>query len=60
MVALASPAVHPESSPTDLTDEQWEMLRPYVEVQTRTGPKQWADLRAVLNGLLYKLKSGCQ
>ncbi|MBO9334574.1 MAG: hypothetical protein J7455_07290 [Roseiflexus sp.] len=44
MVALASPAVHLESSPTDLTDEEWEMLRPYVEVQTRTGPKQWVNL----------------
>jgi transposase len=60
MVALASTAVHPESYPTNLTDEQWEMIRPYVEVQAKTGPKRRVDLRAVINGLLYKLKSGCQ
>ncbi len=60
MIALANTAVHSERYPTDLTDEQWEMIRPYVEVQAKTGPKRRVDLRAVINGLLYKLKSGCQ
>jgi putative transposase len=36
------------------------MIRPYVEVQARTGPKRRGDLRAVRNGLRYTLKSGCQ
>jgi putative transposase len=60
MVAPSQPAVQSETYPTDLTDEQWEMIRPYVEVQAKTGPKRRVDLRAVLNGLLSKLKSGCQ
>lgn len=29
-------------------------------MQAKTGPKRRVDLRAVLNGLLYELKSGCQ
>jgi transposase len=60
MVAPGQPAVQSETYPTDLTDEQWEMIRPYVEVQAKTGSKRWVDLRVVLNGLLYKLKSGRQ
>lgn len=60
MVALTSTAAHPESYSTDLPCEQWEMLRPYVEVQAKTGPKRRVALRAVINGLLYKLKTGCQ
>lgn len=60
MVAPATPAVQPETYPTDLTDAQWEVIRPYVEVQAKTGPKRRVNLRAVLNGLFYKLKSGCQ
>lgn len=60
MVAPATPAVQPETYPTDLTDAQWEVIRPSVEVQAKTGPKRRVNLRAVVNGLLYKLKSGCQ
>jgi transposase len=60
MVATSQPAVQRETYPTDLTDAQWEMIRPYVEVQAKTGPKRRGDLRAVRNGLRYTLKSGCQ
>lgn len=60
MVAPGQPAVQHEPYETDLTDEQWQMIRPYVEVQAKTGPRRRVDLRAVLNGLLYKLKTSCQ
>jgi putative transposase len=60
MVAPSQPAVQRETYATDLTEAEWEQLRPYVEVQAKTGPKRRVDLRAVLNGLLYKLKTGCQ
>lgn len=60
MVAPGLPAVQRETYSTDLTDAQWEMIRPYVEVRAKTGPERRVDLRAVINGLLYKLKTGCQ
>lgn len=60
MIALACTVVHPEHYPTDVTDAQWELIRPYVDVQAKTGPKRRVDLRQIRNGLLYQLKSGCQ
>ena len=60
MVAPSQLAVQHEPYESDLTDEQWEMIRPFVEVQAKTGPRRRVDLRAVLNGLLYKLKTSCQ
>lgn len=60
MLTPSQPAVQGETYKTDLTDAQWEQLLPFVEVQAKTGPKRRVNLRAVLNGLLYKLKTGCQ
>lgn len=60
MVAPSTAVVQPERYPTDLTDAEWELIRPYVEVSAKTGPKRVVNLRAVLNGLRYKLKTGCQ
>jgi transposase len=43
---------------TDLTDAQWELVGPIVTPQTpQPGPK--ADLRTVVNALLYQTKTGC-
>lgn len=36
------------------------VIRSYVEVQTKTGPKRRVNLRVMLNGWLYKLKRGCR
>lgn len=60
MVAPSQLAVQAQTYETNLTDEQWEMIRPFVEVQATTGRKRRVDLGTVLNGLLYKLKTGCQ
>src|SRR6516162_8633271 len=39
--------------PTDLTDEQWKLLEPYL------APAK-PDLREVLNALFYLVRTGCQ
>lgn len=44
---------------TDLTDAQWEVLRPLLPAPKRTG-RPPADLREVLNGIFYLLRTGCQ
>jgi putative transposase len=47
--------------PTDLTDEQWELLQlvlpPRRKPKTRGRPP--ADMRLMLNALLYFVRSGC-
>jgi putative transposase len=60
MVAPATAAVQPESYATDLSDAEWTMIRPFVEIRAKTGPERKVDLREVLNAIGYKLKTGCQ
>jgi putative transposase len=45
--------------PSDLTDAQWEIVRPLIPVFKVGRPRQ-VDLREVTNALLYLNRSGCQ
>lgn len=43
----------------DLTDSQWERLRPLLPVSTgRCG--RWRDHRQVINGTVYRVRTGVQ
>lgn len=44
---------------TDLTDEQFALLEPFLPKPKRMG-RPPADLRAVLNAILYLVRTGCQ
>jgi putative transposase len=44
---------------TDLTDEQFALLEPFLPRPKRTG-RPPADLREVLNAILYLVRTGCQ
>jgi putative transposase len=44
---------------TDLTSPQWELLCPLLKLPTGGAPKT-TDLREVVNGILYRLRTGCQ
>jgi putative transposase len=46
--------------PSDLTDDQWAILQPLIPVAKPGGRPRSADLREVLNTLLYLSRSGCQ
>src|ERR1022692_3609785 len=46
--------------PTDLTDEQWKLVAPYLPDAKPGGRPRKTDLREVLNALLYLVRSGCQ
>ena len=49
--------------PTDLTNEQWRLIKPYLppaKSGTRKGGRPPTDVRMVVNGLLYFARSGCQ
>jgi len=45
--------------PTDLTDEQWQILRKLLPQPSSRGRPQTVCRRAVVNAILYVLRSGC-
>src|SRR5271157_5244163 len=46
--------------PSDLTDEEWSLLKPLIRPAKRGGRKRETDLREVVNGVMYVLSTGCQ
>jgi transposase len=49
--------------PTDLTNEQWRLIKPHLppaKSGTPRGGRPPTDVRMVINGLLYFARSGCQ
>ncbi len=45
------------SYPTNITDTQWQMIAPYIELAER---KRRYPLREILNAIFYVVKTGCQ
>jgi len=46
--------------PSDLTDEEWAIIGPLIPRAKCGGNKRTVDERAVLNGVMYILSTGCQ
>lgn len=46
--------------PSDLTDQEWALIRPLIPPAKRGGNKRTVDVRAVVNGVMYVLSTGCQ
>ena len=44
--------------PTDLTDEEWERIKPLMPKPPRCGRKVSVDLREMLNAIRYMARSG--
>jgi transposase len=47
------------SYPTDLTDDQWELIEPMLPPAKPGGRPRTTDMREVLNAILYILCAGC-
>jgi putative transposase len=45
--------------PTDLTDEQWKLIEPFLPEAKPGGRPRKTDLREVVNALLYLVRAGC-
>lgn len=45
--------------PSDLTDEQWMLIEPFIPPERWGGRTRSVDIREVLNGIFYLLRSGC-
>jgi transposase len=46
--------------PSDLSDAEWALIGPLIPPAKRGGNKRTIDLRAVVNGVMYVLSTGCQ
>jgi putative transposase len=44
---------------TDVSDSEWTLLQPLLVLPTGGAPKT-TDLREVINGIRYRLRTGCQ
>jgi len=45
--------------PSDISEEEWAVLAPYFEQRGRGRPREH-NIRQVVNGLRYLIRSGCQ
>ena len=46
--------------PSDLTDAEWGLISGLIPPAKRGGNKRTVDVRAVVNGVMYVLSTGCQ
>lgn len=46
--------------PSDLTDAEWEILKPLVPPAKPGGHPRYVDIREIINGILYVDRTGCQ
>ena len=46
--------------PTDVSDEEWEFVAPYLTLMTPAAPQRRHDLREVFNGLRFIVRGGLQ
>jgi transposase len=46
--------------PTDVSDEEWEFVAPYLSLMSEEAPQRRHDLREVFNGLRFIVRGGLQ
>src|SRR4029079_5297760 len=55
----ATPAAR-KPYPSDVSDDEWAFVAPYLTLMTEDAPQRRYALRAVFNGLRYIVKTGGQ
>ena len=48
------------SYPSDINDNQWQLIKPYLENNDVRGCKGKHDKRLIINAIFYLLRSGAQ
>ena len=46
--------------PSDLTEEEWRSIEPFLPQPAKRGRKRTTDLREVVNAIRYMVRSGCE
>lgn len=54
------PAPRTRRYPSDMTDAEWQIIAPYLAPHTGPGAPRVVDIRAVVDALWYRLRTGCQ
>lgn len=49
-----------KSYPSDISDDDWAFLAPYLTLMREDAPQREHSLRELYNGLCYVVKTGCQ
>ena len=44
--------------PSDVTDEEWDFVAPYLTLMREDAPRREHDLREVFNGMRYVVRGG--
>src|SRR6185503_12630783 len=45
---------------TDLTDQEFDLVAPYVAQKAGSGKKRTVNIREILNAIFYRIRTGCQ
>ncbi|MBL8602647.1 MAG: transposase [Myxococcales bacterium] len=56
---MAPPSTARRGYPTDLSDAEWSLIEPMVPLQQPLFKETKYDRRVVINGILYKFRTGC-
>ena len=46
--------------PSDVTDEEWDLIKPQIAPAKRGGRKRGVNEREIVNAIMYVLSTGCQ
>ena len=46
--------------PSDLTDDEWDLMKPYLPAPKKRGRPRLHSPRQILDAVFYILKTGCQ
>jgi transposase len=57
---MDTPPLTRKPYPTDVSDEEWEFVAPYLTLMTPDAPQRHHDLREVFNGLRFIVRGGRQ
>lgn len=55
---IANP--HRKAYPSDLSDAEWEIIKPWLPATKGFGHPRTVNLREILNAIFYVHRSGCQ
>ena len=45
--------------PSDITETQWKLIKPLIPPAKPGGRPRKVDMREIINGIMYVLRSGC-
>lgn len=51
---------HPTFYPSDITDDEWAIIAPYIDNDPKIGSPRSVCIRCVVNALFYLHRTGCQ